>query len=58
MPPNFTQVHEIEIIDEKMCHFLWETPFLMICQNVHTEDFMFCQTPDTSTATEYDLVLQ
>lgn len=37
-----------------MCRFLWDTPLLMICQIVHTADFMFCETPDTLTATEYD----
>lgn len=43
-----------EIIDEKMYHFLEDTPFLMICQIVHTADLMFCETPDTS-ATEYKI---
>lgn len=58
MPPIFMQVCVIEIIDEKMRHFLWDTPLLMICQTVHTADFMFCSVPDTLTATEYDSVLQ
>lgn len=31
-----------EIIDEKMCHFLWDTPVLMICQILHTAEVMFC----------------
>lgn len=42
MPPIFMQVCVIEIIDEKMRHFLWDTPLLMICQTVYTADFMFC----------------
>lgn len=44
-------------IDEKMCHFLWDTPLLMICQILHTADFMFCRTPDTLTATWNESVI-
>lgn len=31
-----------EVINERMCHFLGDTPLLMTCQIAHTAAFMFC----------------